>query len=76
MQSLQRGNDIECKTQSMQEPVKMIKHVELEHSALVIGRDGDKVQFNSIILVIQCGYRRKNHLRVINCGETFWWDTK
>ncbi len=32
--------------------------------------------FNSIILVVQCGYRRKNQLRVINCVETSWRNTK
>ncbi len=34
------------------------------------------IQFNSIILVVKCGYRRKNNLRVIHYGETCWWNTK
>ncbi len=42
--------------------------------------DNSKTQivlvFNSIITVVKCGYRRENHLTVINCGETSWWNTK
>ncbi len=32
--------------------------------------------FNSILLVVKSGYRREKHVRVINCGETGWWNTK